>query len=291
VSVHVLFIAIDSIEWLAKLGANGSAIPGEQAPGQAPSQRNDLASDHRTLRFPRLDLARSRGLEPDTFHRPFPRRRTMSRIYLAFACFFLILFRGRLPDGAVAYLPEGERPRELPGARAGESRPGAGAGRRKAARSPSRRRNRPVEAGAGRRPEEAQGRPPPSSTARAPWPCWASCSARAGWSTFCSSPIDDYDDADIGAAVRDIHRGCRTGPERSSCHRGGHARARKTTRSTCRKDSIRARSGSSARSRASRPSAVCSSPPRLARRRASSCPAHRRRRSRVLAPAEVKLGS
>lgn len=121
----------------------------------------------------------------------------MSRIYLAFACFFLILFRGRLPDGAVAYLPEGERPRELPEPEA-EKKPA------------------PAKVVA---PEPVEVKPvapkkPKADTAevqREGALAMLGLLQREGRLVdFLLESLDDYDDSDIGAAVRDIHRGCRT---------------------------------------------------------------------------------
>ena len=37
----------------------------------------------------------------------------MSRLFLAFVCFFRILFGKKLPQAAVAYLPEGAEPKAL----------------------------------------------------------------------------------------------------------------------------------------------------------------------------------
>jgi hypothetical protein len=123
----------------------------------------------------------------------------MHRIYLAFLCFFRILFGGPLPPELLLAPPrglEGEPPRQLP-PRVEAPRPAEAA--------------RPVEAA---RPAEA-GRPARAAAPRRPDPGPGALQLlgllqREGRLVdFLSEDIDGYDDASIGAAVRDIHKGCK----------------------------------------------------------------------------------
>lgn len=125
----------------------------------------------------------------------------MSRIYLAFACFFLVLFRGRLPEDAVAYLPEGERPRELP-----EPEPEP-----KLARDPEKAAPEPKPAAevkpvvVPRKPKVEDG-----ELHREGALALLGLLQREGRLVdFLLESLDDYEDSDVGAAVREIHRGCR----------------------------------------------------------------------------------
>jgi hypothetical protein len=114
----------------------------------------------------------------------------MSRVSLAFRCFFGLLFGRSLPREAAAFLPEGPpAPAALP-----EPKPAI--------------------------VEEPRTAPPPQRAA----PSAADLAAhhrdgalallallqREGRLVdFLREGLDEYGDADIGAAVRDIHRGCR----------------------------------------------------------------------------------
>lgn len=121
------------------------------------------------------------------------------RFILAFSSFFRLLFGAKLHPKAAKYLPEGAL--ALPEGKEGE----------------------PEE------PEEAELEPEPEpKKTEAPKPKVASSGTDRGRHheegalamlallqregrlvDFLQESIDDYDDADIGAAVRDIHRGCR----------------------------------------------------------------------------------
>lgn len=132
----------------------------------------------------------------------------MSRFTLAFRCFFRLLFRGSLPPQAMDYLPESaplalpepaptpekvstqataakppapatEKSEELPPTQPGAVKPGTG--------SPRRREHQTDGALALLSLLQREGR----------------------LIDFLREPIDSYDDADIGAAVRDVHRGCK----------------------------------------------------------------------------------
>ncbi|MCG5053105.1 MAG: DUF2760 domain-containing protein [Myxococcales bacterium] len=114
----------------------------------------------------------------------------MNRISLAFACFFSLLFRGRLPEGPMrqklAAPPEPPRP-------APEASPvaevvvAAPAPERAAASSADKGRYRNEGALALLALLQREGR----------------------LVDFLREGLDGYSDQDIGAAVRDVHRGCR----------------------------------------------------------------------------------
>jgi len=117
----------------------------------------------------------------------------MSRIGLAFGCFFKLLFSGKLPAKAVAYLPEEALPRALP---------------QPAPASP--------ETVSAAKPEEPK--PEPKSKPKSnkvqhhrdgSLAMLALLQREGRLVDFLREEIEDYEDADIGAAVRDIHRGCR----------------------------------------------------------------------------------
>ena len=122
----------------------------------------------------------------------------MSRVSLAFRCFFRVLFGGRLPEDAAALLPEAKVAPALP--------------EPKEARAPK-------EA-----PKETRAPAPEPSLERRPAPSAGDLAAhhrdgalallgllqREGRLVdFLRESLDDYSDADIGVAARDIHRGCR----------------------------------------------------------------------------------
>ena len=106
----------------------------------------------------------------------------MRRLYLAFACFFAFLFRKRLPARAL----------ELAGVKPERALPA-----------------RPMPAPAPK-PEPAPDRPPPEEIAAAGAMQLLGALQREGRLVdFLMEPIDDYPDAQVGAAVRPIHRDCR----------------------------------------------------------------------------------
>ncbi|HUS68484.1 MAG TPA: DUF2760 domain-containing protein [Kofleriaceae bacterium] len=106
------------------------------------------------------------------------------RFILALKCFFLVLFAKRLPAGAAALLPPAEQPAALP-------------------------------------VQEAELVPPGLSTAppvivkraedgvRGAVQLLAILQREGRLLDFLQEDIDSYADAQIGAAVRDIHRGCK----------------------------------------------------------------------------------
>jgi hypothetical protein len=128
----------------------------------------------------------------------------MSRVSLAFRCFFRLLAGRGLPVEAAAYLPEeAAPPAQLPAA---SPRPAAG--------QPAAR---PAE------PTPAEPRPEPRIERRPAAPSadltahhrdgalalLALLQREGRLVDFLREPLDTFTDADIGAAVRDIHRGCK----------------------------------------------------------------------------------
>jgi hypothetical protein len=153
----------------------------------------------------------------------------MSRITLAFSSFFRLLFGGKLSPRAVEYLPE-EALKALPAAR--DTRKDEDESKAKAkpkAKDEPKAKGTDKDAGKDtdtdtdkdkdKDKDKAKAEPKP-----APKPHPADLSAhhtdgalallallqREGRLVdFLRESIDDYDDEDIGAAVRDIHRGCK----------------------------------------------------------------------------------
>lgn len=111
----------------------------------------------------------------------------MSRFTLAIGCFFKLLFAGSLPARAVDYLPESSKPKSLP---------------------------EPAPEVAPPQPEVAlakPGKPKKSLTQHhrdGSLALLALLQREGRLVDFLQEDIENYDDADIGAAVRDIHRGC-----------------------------------------------------------------------------------
>ena len=104
----------------------------------------------------------------------------MSRIALAFACFFRVLFGKQLPPAAAKLLPEPERPVEKP--------------------RPERPVDKPVD------------KPKPSAAQHhkdGALAFLALLQREGRLVDFLRESLDGFQDAEIGAAARDVHRGCR----------------------------------------------------------------------------------
>lgn len=125
----------------------------------------------------------------------------MSRIFLAFSAFFRLLFGGTLPPAAAAYLPESAKPK-LPEPK------------KEPAKEPKKE---PAKEAASEKKEPAK--PEPAKEDRRPS---AAAQHREGALAFLAllqregrlvdflrESLDSFSDADIGAAARDVHRGCR----------------------------------------------------------------------------------
>jgi hypothetical protein len=121
----------------------------------------------------------------------------MSRLVLAFQCFFLILFGKRLPSAAVRFLPE----------TTAASRPEPAVPRPAEKPVPRPEVARPVADG---KPEPD--RPKVSATQQhkdGALAMLALLQREGRLVDFLREPLDGFSDADIGAAARDVHRGCR----------------------------------------------------------------------------------
>jgi hypothetical protein len=122
----------------------------------------------------------------------------MSRVSLAFRCFFRLLFGRDLPREAAAFLAEAPpAPAALPAPKP-EAKP------------ETKKEAKPEAA----RPAPAP-RPAPSAADLASHhrdgalALLALLQREGRLVDFLRESVDDYEDADIGAAARDIHRGCR----------------------------------------------------------------------------------
>ena len=136
--------------------------------------------------------------EPESGHYKL---RPMSRFLLALRCFFAVLLRFRLPDDAVRLLPPDAK--RLPDAKPVNRTDAAQDAVAKA---------KPVEA----KPVEIKPAEPSAADRDALRQRGAvqllSVLQREGrLIDFLLEDIDGYSDAQVGAAVRDIHRGCRKG--------------------------------------------------------------------------------
>ena len=121
----------------------------------------------------------------------------MSRLVLAFLCFFRILFGKKLPPGAMRFLPEGTTAKSHP-------EPAV------TAKPPRPEAAKPTSDG-----KEAKAEPdrPKVSTAQhhrdGALALLALLQREGRLVDFLREPLDGFSDADIGAAARDVHRGCR----------------------------------------------------------------------------------
>ncbi|MDQ3366287.1 MAG: DUF2760 domain-containing protein [Myxococcota bacterium] len=120
----------------------------------------------------------------------------MSRLFLAWLCFFRILFGKTLPSDAVKFLPAGEGPKQLP-----EQVPDRVADRA-ADRAVDKTIDKPVEKPVAK-----------VSTAQhhrdGALALLALLQREGRLVDFLRESLDTYSDADIGAAARDVHRGCK----------------------------------------------------------------------------------
>jgi hypothetical protein len=110
----------------------------------------------------------------------------MSRVWLAFVCFFRLLFGKQLPGEAAKYLPASSAPpKPLP--------------------APDKPAEKPAE-----KPTE---KPKPPSSAQAHREgalAFLALLQREGrFVDFVREGLETYSDAEIGAAARDVHRGCK----------------------------------------------------------------------------------
>lgn len=114
----------------------------------------------------------------------------MSRLFLAFLCFVRILFGKTLPPGAMKFLPEG-----TPEARLPPATPTPAQLPRPEVQEPREAREPRVSAGQHHRDGALA--------------LLALLQREGRLVDFLREPLDGFSDADIGAAARDVHRGCR----------------------------------------------------------------------------------
>jgi hypothetical protein len=118
----------------------------------------------------------------------------MSRFSLAFRCFFKLLFGGALPADAAKYLPDGAKPvAALP-----------------EPKKPDAEAKKPEP----KKPDEPRPAPRPTSDLTAnhrdgALALLALLQREGRLVDFLREGLEGYSDADIGVAVRDIHRGCK----------------------------------------------------------------------------------
>jgi hypothetical protein len=125
----------------------------------------------------------------------------MSRLFLAFLCFIRILFGRTLPPGAMKFLPETTTPvPELPPAGKAAPQPVSGkpapASKPEPARPATPADDRPRVSAAQQHRDGALA-------------LLALLQREGRLVDFLLEPLDGFSDADIGAAARDVHRGCR----------------------------------------------------------------------------------
>ena len=125
----------------------------------------------------------------------------MSRLFLAFLCFFRVLFGKKLPPAAVKFLPETTTPAPEVAPRVEP------AGDRPAARP------EPARPAGDARAEPVRDDRPRASAAQqhrdGALALLALLQREGRLVDFLQEPLDGFSDADIGAAARDVHRGCR----------------------------------------------------------------------------------
>lgn len=127
----------------------------------------------------------------------------MSRITLAFGCFFKLIFAGVLPAKAATYLPEDAKPKTLAPAPELKVKPEPAAAKVASEDDAAADKKAADKKAAATKKSAAQNHRDGSLAMLALF-------QREGRLVdFLQEDIESYNDADIGAAVRDIHRGCR----------------------------------------------------------------------------------
>ena len=117
----------------------------------------------------------------------------MSRIGLAFSCFFRLLFGKNLPAAAARYLPAGT----------------AGSAPAPALPAPSATPVVPAAPAIAAAPAPAPKREPQLAHRDGALALLALLQREGRLIDFLREPLDGFADADIGAAARDVHRGCK----------------------------------------------------------------------------------
>jgi hypothetical protein len=128
----------------------------------------------------------------------------MSRLFLAFVCFLRVLFGKKLPPEALAYLPESATPTLPAPAQKPPEKP--------AARAEAATKEAATKEAAAKE-MKAEAEKPRASTAQnhrdGALALLALLQREGRLVDFLREPLDGFSDADIGAAARDVHRGCR----------------------------------------------------------------------------------
>lgn len=148
----------------------------------------------------------------------------MSRISLAFSAFFRLITGRSLPPEAAAYLPATEQPKGLPTTRPKElpeAKPEAKAGKDDAkvdakadakpdAKADAKTPKADGGSAADKTPRAEDRKPSAAAHHRDGALALLALLQREGRLVdFLREPLDGFSDADIGAAARDVHRGCR----------------------------------------------------------------------------------
>jgi len=118
----------------------------------------------------------------------------MTRFVLAFSCFFRLLFGAKLSPKAAKYLPEEALRAALPPA------PKEKEGEKRAEKAEPKPENKPE-------PRPAKTVSAAAQQTQGALALLALFQREGRLVDFLRESLDDYEDADIGAAVRDIHRG------------------------------------------------------------------------------------
>jgi Domain of unknown function (DUF2760) len=130
----------------------------------------------------------------------------MSRISLAFSAFFRLLTGRSLPAEAAAYLPAGAVPKELAAPEPAAPAAAKPAAKPTATKEPVAAPKEPA------RPEPAREDKKPSAAAHhkdGALAFLALLQREGRLVDFLRESLDSFSDADIGAAARDVHRGCK----------------------------------------------------------------------------------
>lgn len=129
----------------------------------------------------------------------------MTRFILAFSCFFRLLFGAKLHPKAAQYLPEDALKKALPPKRDADEPAKDAEKKKKPADEPKAEKKEP-------KPEPVRERKGPSTAEQhrdGALALLALMQREGRLVDFLRESIEDYEDSDIGAAVRDIHRGCK----------------------------------------------------------------------------------
>ena len=141
----------------------------------------------------------------------------MSRVVLAFACFFRVLFGKQLPPEAAKLLPEEALRKALPAPAPAKAEAGKSAGTSGTGAATAATMKEPAAATTAakepeKRPEPAVEKPRASAAQHhkdGALALLALLQREGRLVDFLTEAIDDAPDDAIGAAVREVHRGCR----------------------------------------------------------------------------------